>query len=117
MGFQTYSNIDDLYSDLDLDFFENPSSKDVSIKYGVECIKRSLRNLIFTNYYEKPFRAYVGSNVTALLFELADEVTPLLLQDAITLMINTYEPRVKLNSVVVSSDVDNNGFKIGRAHV
>ena len=112
MGFQTYSNIDDLYSDLDLDFFENPSSKDVSIKYGTEAIKRSIRNLIFTNYFEKLFRPQIGSDVSAHLFELNDLITPLYLKDAITTVINTYEPRVKLQDVVVVNDVDNNGFNV-----
>ena len=45
------------YSDLDLDFFANRSTKDVVRKTGEEAIKRSVRNLIFTSFYDRPFRS------------------------------------------------------------
>jgi len=113
MGFQTYTaNLDDEYTDLDLDFFANPNNGDVILKYGADAIKRSVRNLIFTNYYERFFRSNVGSDATGLLFELNDPFTSVYLQNAISKVINIYEPRVKLNNVKVSNDIDNNGFNV-----
>ena len=51
------------YSDLDLDFKINPITGDINKKKGADAIKRSIRNLIFTNYYERPFKMEIGSGV------------------------------------------------------
>lgn len=100
------------YSDLDLDFFAHPTTKDVQRKTGVEAIKRSVRNLIFTNFYDRPFQSYIGSDVRALLFENANPFTSVLLQDAITLCLQNFEPRVKVESVIVSEDIDNHAYNV-----
>ena len=105
------------YVDLDLDFFANPTTKDVVKKSGNEAIKRSVRNLIFTNYYEKPFRPDVGSGVRELLFENATPLTIIYLQDAIKLLLVNYEPRIQLISVIVTDDLDNNGFNVSLEYI
>lgn len=110
MGYQTSADLTNEYADLDLDFFANPVTADVNMKYGKEAIKRSIRNLVMTNFYERPFRSEIGSNIRSLLFEPADFTTAIYLKDAITEMINNFEPRVKLNDIVVTADPDNNGF-------
>ena len=100
------------YSDLDLDFMMNPTTGDINIKTGAEAIKRSVRNLVFTNFNERKFNSQLGSDVTALLFENFTPLTNIYLKDAITALINNFEPRVKLQSVDVSQDIDNNGFNV-----
>lgn len=100
------------YSDLDLDFFKNPFTNDVSKKMGTEAIKRSIRNLIFTNYYERPFQPYLGSQVSKMLFENATPLTENFLKDAISTCINNFEPRVQLDDVIVDTDWDRNGFNV-----
>jgi len=100
------------YKDLDLDFFAHPTTKDVQKKTGTEAIKRSVRNLIFTNFYDRPFQSYIGSDVRALLFENANPFTAVLLQDAITLCLQNFEPRVKVQNVVVSEDIDNLSYNV-----
>lgn len=100
------------YSDLDLDFLPHPTTKDVMRKTGSEAIKRSVRNLILTNFYEKPFRPGIGSNVTKILF---DNMTPLVsnfLRDAIFEVVRNYEPRVEVLDVQVKMDFDNNGYNV-----
>ena len=57
------------YSDLDLDFIAHPTTGDVVKKTGVDAIKRSVRNLILTNFYDRPFRSYIGSNAQKILFD------------------------------------------------
>ena len=59
-----------MYKDLNLDFQQNSATKDIQKITDVEAVKRSVRNLINTNHYEKPFRPEVGSNLRAMLFEL-----------------------------------------------
>jgi phage baseplate assembly protein W len=92
------------YSDLDLDFIAHPTTGDVVRKKGVDAIKRSLRNLILTNHYERPFRSDIGSNIRRILFE---PVTPLManeLNKFIKEVIDKYEPRVELVNVAVTID-------------
>ena len=98
------------YSDLDLDFMMNPKTHQLIIKTGNEAIKRSVRNLVMTNFYDRPFQSYIGSDVRSLLFENATPFTAVLLQDAITLCLQNFEPRVKVKEVVVSEDIDNHGY-------
>ena len=100
------------YSDLDLDFMINPVTGDINKKTGADAVKRSIRNLIFTNYYERPFKSNIGSDVTRLLFDNVDVMTATFLEDAIIRLINNFEPRVRLQGVRVTADYDNNGFGV-----
>lgn len=100
------------YRDLDLDFLAHPTTKDVVIKTGEDAIKRSVRNLVMSNFYERPFRSNLGSNVRGLLFENATPLTAIFIKDAIREVINNFEPRVKVNDVQVQFDYDNNGFNV-----
>jgi phage baseplate assembly protein W len=100
------------YSDLDLDFLKHPTTSDVSRKIGDEAIKRSLRNIIFTNHYDRPFQSNIGSNIRKLLFDNANAITASLLKDAVFEVINNFEPRVRLTNVVVTDDSDNNGYSV-----
>lgn len=105
------------YSDLDLDFIMHPTTKDVVIKKGADAIKRSVRNLILTNFYDRPFRPYIGSNVNRLLFEGMNPLTATFLKNAIIEVITNYEPRVRLSGVELSEDPDNNGINVTISYV
>lgn len=100
------------YSDLDLDFMPHPTTKDVMKKTGVESIKRSVRNLILTNFYDRPFQSYIGSNALKLLFDNATPITANFLNNAIREVINNYEPRVRIQDLRVNFDLDNNGYNV-----
>lgn len=109
---KAYINRQPDYKDLDLDFIKHPTTSDVVIKEGDEAIKRSIRNLIFTNYYDRPFRSFIGSDVRNTLFENFSMFSEDKLRDAISDTINNFEPRVKLVNVEVSSDIDRNGYNV-----
>lgn len=100
------------YSDLDLDFLPNPTTGDVVRKTGYDAIKRSVRNLILTNFYEKPFRPGIGSNAVKLLFDNMSPLTSTFLRDAVFEVIRNYEPRVEVLDVKVGMDFDNNGYNL-----
>lgn len=100
------------YSDLDLDFIPHPTTGDVVRKTGDDAIKRSVRNLILTNFYDRPFRPYIGSNTQKLLFEIATPLVASFIKDAIIEVIKNYEPRVKLTQLAVQLDEDNNGYYV-----
>ena len=105
------------YSDLDLDFQINPITGDINKKKGNDAVKRSIRNLIFTNFYERPFNSSIGSDVPRLLFDNVDIVTASLLEDAIGRLINIYEPRVQVTRLNVYADIDNHGFNVQLEYV
>lgn len=96
------------FSDLDFNFLVHPRTKDVSTRYDEDAIKQSLRNLILTRNYERPFRSYLGSQVNALLFEPISPLLTSMLEKAISDVIQNFEPRVDLLSVVVQYSPQNN---------
>jgi phage baseplate assembly protein W len=105
------------YSDLDLDFIAHPTTKDVVKKKGIEAIKRSIRNLVLTNFYDRPFRPGIGSNAQKILFDNINPFTATFLKDAIEEVIINFEPRVKLaedetGGIIVSVNADNNGYNV-----
>jgi len=109
MAFKTREND---YSDLDLDFVPHETTKDVVIRKGDDAIQRSVRNLILTNFYERPFQSYLGSGVSGLLFENMTPMTMNNLKLAIREVIDNFEPRVQLLDVKANFDYDNNGFDV-----
>lgn len=88
------ANTQSTYSDLDLDFTMNPLTKDVSLKYDAEAVKRSLRNLIFTQRYERLFQPDINSGINNLLFENFGSVQVVTLRTRIEQTIINFEPRV-----------------------
>lgn len=108
------------YRDLDLDFLKKRGDTGeyfTMFKVGEEAIKRSVRNLIFTNFYERPFRSFIGSGVRNMLFENADIFSADQLETAIREVINNFEPRVVLLDAVVTPDYDRNGFNAQLTYV
>lgn len=98
------------YNDIDLDFFANPATKDIITLTGADAIKRSIRNLIFTNFYERPFRSSIGSNVRKLLFDLATPLTATFLRTAMIETITNLEPRAQLLDVEILPAEDQNSY-------
>ena len=99
-----------IYKDLNLDFQQNTATKDIQKMLDVESVKRSVRNLINLNHYEKPFHPEIGSNLKALLFE---NITPQIshfIGKQIELLIKNYEPRCRLVQVRNLPDLDRNGY-------
>jgi phage baseplate assembly protein W len=100
------------YADLDLTFNANPMTGDINPVKDIEAIKRSVQNLILTNYQERPFQPEIGSGVRGLLFELADPITTHSIEQAIRRTIKNFEPRVSVLGVQVSDDLDNNTYNV-----
>lgn len=100
------------YSDLDLDFMPHPTTKDVMKKTSIDAIKRSVRNLLLTNFYDRPFQSYIGSNALKLLFDNATPITSNFLENAIRETLRNFEPRIRVEALEVKFDQDNNGYNL-----
>ena len=98
------------FKDISMSFQSNPLNNDLIAIKNVNAIARSVRNIILTTPGEKFFDPDFGSNVTRLLFENVDDITASQIQEEIEFSINNYEPRVKLLSVEINPDFDNNLF-------
>ena len=105
-----------IYKDLSLYFTPNPVSGDVTMVTDVQDIKRSVRNLVMTNRFEKPFHPEVASHIRDLLFEPFSPVTINLLRNRIETVLTNYEPRVTLTDVQVEDPdfqkMDNNELNV-----
>jgi phage baseplate assembly protein W len=101
-----------VHTDLDLTFTPNPVTGDINAIKDIEAIKRSVKNLILTNFQERPFQPEIGSGVRGLLFELADPITMHDIKQAIARTIKNFEPRVNLIDVSVNDDFDNNSYNV-----
>ena len=100
------------FKDLDLNFNIHPVRKDISKSIGPMAVVNSIKNLILTNYYERPFQPDIGSNVRRLLFENLDNITASTIKDEIERTIVNYEPRATVKTINVTADYDKNGFKV-----
>ena len=101
-----------IYKDLNLDFQQNSATKDIQKMLDVESVKRSVRNLINLNHYEKPFHPEIGSNLRAMLFELMTPMTAFILTKKIENIIETYEPRARLVGVRAMPNLDRNEYEV-----
>ena len=99
-----------IYKDLNLNFEKNTVTKDIQKITDVEAVKRSVRNLINTNHYEKPFHPEIGSNLRAMLFENLTPQMNHLISKQIEMLIRNYEPRVRLVQVNSVPSFDKNGY-------
>ena len=100
------------FSDIDLNFTAHPVTKDISRRYDENAIKSSLKNLILTRNYERPFHSEIGSPIKGLLFEPANNMTKALIERSITDLVNNYEPRVNLQNVTAGFSPDTNSVYI-----
>ena len=104
------STIQNRYSDLDLTFTRHPVRNDLVLSIDDQAIIRSVRNLILTNHYERPFHPEIGSNVRQMLFDNITPTTALVLEKEIENTIRNFEPRVALKKVSVTINPDYNAY-------
>ena len=101
-----------IFKDLNLAFEQNTATKDIQKITDIEAVKRSVRNLINTNHYEKPFHPEIGSNLRAMLFELMTPQMNHVISKQIENLINNYEPRCNLVQVFTQPRIDRNGYSV-----
>jgi len=101
-----------IYSDIDFTFTRKPVTNDVALSYDAQAVARSIRNLLSCKHYERLWNPDLGSNIETILFEPISTSSKTSLENEVREMIDKYEPRVNLKSVVVTTSPDSNSYSI-----
>lgn len=105
----------ELFSDLSLGFNPHPMTGKLSLKKNREAVKQSVKSLILTNFYERPFKPNIGCGIRNYLFELFTPITQQNMETAIQEVIENYEPRAELISILVEDRPDFNALTVSVA--
>ena len=100
------------YKDLDLDFTRHPITNDVVKIEDVEAVKRSVKNLVQTNFYERPFHPELGCGVRELLFENFTPLTGIFIRRKVQEVLDNYEPRARVSGIAVNEQPDRNAIDV-----
>ena len=100
------------YRDLDLFFSRKNGTNDIEKITDIEAVKRSIRNLVLTNFYEKPFHPEIGSGIRDMLFENMTPITAVVLARKVEDVIENFEPRARLISVRSLPNLDRNEYEV-----
>ena len=103
---------DRIFRDLDLNFTIHPVKKDVNTHKNEYAVINSIKNLVLTNHYERPFQPELGGNIRRLLFENVDLVTAAQIEREITEIIGNFEPRAQVSKVEAVPAPDDNRYEI-----
>jgi phage baseplate assembly protein W len=103
---------DRTFRDLDLNFTIHPVKKDINVYKNEFAIINSIKNLVLTNHYDRPFQPEIGSNIRRLLFEQVDSITAAQIEREITEVIGNFEPRAQVSRVNAIPSPDENLYKI-----
>jgi phage baseplate assembly protein W len=102
-----------VFSDVNVSFTPHPVTGKLPVLKNADAVKRAVRNLILTNFGERPYEPLYGGNVRALLFENTDDpLLESLIQTRIEAAIENFEPRAKVDRVVVDVKPDSNALVI-----
>ena len=100
------------YTDLDLFFGKKSSDNDVRKVTDVQAVKRSIRNLVQLNQYEKPFRPEIAGGIREMLFEPMSPLVAVIIARKIEDVIINFEPRARLVGVRAFPDLDRNSYEV-----
>jgi phage baseplate assembly protein W len=106
------ANLSKIYSDIDFTFTKKPVTGDVALSYDTQAVIRSIRNLLLTRNYERPFNPDLGSGLDGLLFELISPLTATAIEREIQTMVENYEPRATIDNVIATPLADQNAYNI-----
>jgi phage baseplate assembly protein W len=105
----------DIFSDLDLAFIAHPINGKLTRKTNREAVRQSVKSLILTDFYERPFKPDIGCSIRYLLFELFTPMVKQQMENAIREVINNYEPRANIIELLVEERPDMNALTVSVA--
>lgn len=104
-----------IFSDLDIGFIAHPITEQLTIKKNREAVRQSVKSLVLTDFYERPFKSNIGCGIRQFLFELFTPAVKQQMQTAIREVIRNHEPRAKIIDVLVEERPDLNALTVSLA--
>lgn len=101
-----------IFSDIPTNLTVHPKKQDLLMITNDEAVKRSIRNIVSTDSYDRVFQPELGGNVRGLLFENFDRLTVSQIENKIEAAILNFEPRAKLLAVNASPSSDDNSLRV-----
>jgi len=105
----------EIFSDLDLGFIAHPITGNVGRKTNREAVRQSVKSLILTDYFERPFKSDIGCSIRYFLFELFTPPVKQQMERAVKEVIKNYEPRADVFEVLVEERPDLNALTVSVA--
>jgi len=106
------STVENRYKDLDISLIKNPKTGDIYTLKDIEAVKRSVKLLVLTNVFERPFHPEISSAVYSTLFDNFDDSSKIRIKRSIEDVINNFEPRAKLITTIINDNPDSNALDI-----
>jgi len=100
------------YSDFLADFSANPHTKDLTKVTNEQAVINSIKNILRTSNFERPYNAFFGANIYQYLFEPFTSITEAIVKDEILFAIENFEPRAEVLDIVVNGRPDENALDI-----
>ena len=98
------------FKDVNLSFKRHPVTNDILTLRNEDAIKRSVHNIVLTIIGEKPFMNEFGTMINASLFELDTDLNNIAIEQQIISSLQRYEPRIQIDTVLVSVDGEHNSM-------
>jgi len=99
-----------IYSDIPISLIAHPITGDVAMLENENAVKQSVKNIVLTNFYERPYSPYFGGDVISQLFENATPLTEFTVRKNIQTALRNYETRANVHDIIVKSNPDENGL-------
>lgn len=106
------ANTNIIFGDIPTNMDIHPKRKDLLTLKNENAVKRSIRNLILTDSYERPFQPEIGGNIKGMLFENLSTLTLSQIENKIESVISNFEPRARVLSVIANSRIDDNAVTV-----
>ena len=92
--------------------FDVVNYRDLQLTTNEQAIIQSIRNLINTNFNERLYNPSFGCDIRSLLFENITPQTEALAQEKIITAIENFEPRARINEVLIEGVPEDNALYV-----
>jgi len=102
----------EIFRDIPLNLTVHPVTGNLRVLANADSIKQSVKNIVLTNFYERPYNPEFGGDVLSQLFENMDPITEYNISKNIRVSLENYEPRVIVDDIITTVYEDQNALSV-----
>jgi len=102
----------EIYRDIPMSFNAHPVTGNLKLVANAAAIKQSVKNIVLTNFYERPYQPELGGNVLAQLFENMTPITEYNVTQNIRQALENKEPRAVIEDIRTTPVEDQNTLRV-----